>query len=62
MGVGVQGDLEVVGDVDVGRLVVLLVAVGDVREEWEVVVVKWGEELFRQWTTEDGGWRARDGG
>ena len=40
--------LEGVGDVDVGGLVVLLVAIGirKVREEWEVVVVKRSKELF----------------
>src|SRR5579863_956508 len=52
--------MEGVGDVDVGGLVVLLVAIG-MREEWEVVVVEWGEELFRRWTTKDWGRRASDG-
>ena len=56
--------MEGVGDVDVDQRFVLLVAVRvwEVCEEREVIVVEWGEELFRRWTRENGGWRASDGG
>src|SRR5579863_5864986 len=49
--------MEGVGDVDVDRRFILLVAVRvwEVCEEREVIVVEWGEELFRRRTRENGG-------